>query len=104
MPHTPDSSISKPIQSAILKEVARQGLPFLLLCGGIYFLYTEVKNIQLEVKECNNSIMEYYQNDHKEALKVLKEIKQFTDRIMIIILRMIKSRNKKRGTISYSSF
>ena len=90
---TTDPSIKANIAKAIFEEVKRQGLPFMMLLGGLYYLYTlnqanskQITGLQSEVKACNEQLIEYYKTDKAKLTDVLtKNTKVLEDTNELII-------------------
>lgn len=90
---TTDPSFKANIAKAIFDEVKRQGLPFMMLLGGLYYLYTlnqanatQITGLQTEIKACNDQLIEYYKNDKAELTDVLNKntkVLEETNELMI---------------------
>lgn len=70
------------IGSIVLEQLRTQGLSFILLGIAVWFLYGQNQKLSIQVKGCNETIIEMYRQDRKEMLtiinqntQVLKELK-----------------------------
>lgn len=63
-----------------MEEAKRQGLPFLLLMGGLYYLFTLNQKTEIkitaahkEIQACQKELLEYYRADHQELTHAIQD-------------------------------
>ena len=56
----------------ILDSLKRQGFTWFLTALAVWFFYDQTQKMQLKIDACNNTIIEMYQKDRDELIKVIQ--------------------------------
>jgi phosphoglycerate-specific signal transduction histidine kinase len=65
-------TILKHVAPWIIESVKRQGFSWLLTALAVWFFYNQTQTMQQKIDDCNNTIIEMYQNDRETLIKVLQ--------------------------------
>jgi Icc-related predicted phosphoesterase len=66
----------------ILERIQKEGLSFLILCGGLVFLYIQNERIQVKADKCFDTQIESLKEERSEMLKAIRENSELTKQVL----------------------
>jgi hypothetical protein len=61
------------VPSWVIEMIKVQGLPFLMMMGALWYMYTDLQGVKKEVTDCNRSLIELYKEDNNMMKEVISE-------------------------------
>jgi hypothetical protein len=68
-----------------LEMLKQQGLSFVLLGVAVFFLWTELKDIEEKNEKCNQEIIEIYRTIHLDTIQELKKSNKIQTRLIELL-------------------
>jgi hypothetical protein len=68
-----------------LEMLKQQGLSFVLLGVAVFFLWTELKDIEEKNEQCNQEIIEIYRTIHLDTIQELKKSNKIQTRLIELL-------------------
>ena len=60
-------------KSKLIELIEKQGFSVVLMSIMVYYLWSEQKIMQNDIKNCNDAIIELYRNDHANMREVIQQ-------------------------------
>jgi hypothetical protein len=54
-----------------IEQIRKHGLPIVLFAAAVYYFYTEVREMKLEIRACNDALIETYRVNQVQMLDVI---------------------------------
>lgn len=74
--HNTESMVLKTFLPLVLESIKKQGLSFLILLAGIWYMQNQVSQLQQQINECNEQRILIYKEERQQMTEAIKDLKR----------------------------
>jgi len=71
-----ENMVFKSFLPVLLDSVKKQGISFLILLAVIWYMHTQVSNLQQQINACNEHRITIYKEERQQMTEAIKDLKQ----------------------------